>query len=171
MPSKNSKPLKKTPTQKLKDQISNLKVEIENFKDKQLRLKAEFDNYRKRKDQEIGMYFKYEGESVIKSFLNVVDDLDRLINASSNSNKTTIESLNEGILLISQKIDKKFNELKIKQFGEAGDIVDHELHESLLMKQDPERKENEIIEVFEKGYKYKDKVIRHAKVVVNQTPS
>ena len=171
MPSKNSKSIKKTPTQKLKDQISDFKVEIESLKDKQLRLKAEFDNYRKRKDQEIGLYFKYEGESVIKSFLNVVDDLDRLIDASSKSNEATIESLNEGILLISQKINKKFNELKVKQFGEAGDIADHELHESLLMKKDPEKKENEIIEVFEKGYRYKDKVIRHAKVVVNQTPS
>ena len=91
--------------------------------------------------------------------------------ASSNSNKTTIKSLNEGIFLISQKINKKFNELKIKQFGEVGDIVDHELHDALMMRSEKGKDENEILEVFEKGYRYKDRVIRHAKVVVNQTPS
>ena len=81
------------------------------------------------------------------------------------------KKLIDGIHLITNKINKKLKELNVVQFGEVGDIVDHDLHEALLMKQDPKMKDNQIIEVYEKGFRYKDKVIRHAKVVVNQTPS
>ena len=73
--------------------------------------------------------------------------------------------------MISNNINKRFNELEVETFGKPGDMVDHELHESLMMRSEKGKAENEIIEVFEKGYRYKDRVIRHAKVVVNQTPS
>ena len=52
-----------------------------------------------------------------------------------------------------------------------GDLVDPELHDALMMRNEKGKKENTVLEVFEKGYRYIDRVIRHAKVVVNQTPS
>tara|TARA_Y100001949_G_scaffold23493_1_gene16895 strand:- start:1349 stop:1534 length:186 start_codon:yes stop_codon:yes gene_type:complete len=60
-------------------------------------------------------------------------------------------------------------ELDIASFGEVGDLLDSELHDALMVRQEEEKNDNEIIEVFEKGYKYRDRVIRHAKVVVNKT--
>ena len=77
----------------------------------------------------------------------------------------------EGIDLIISKINKKFEELGVTTFTEVGDIVDPQLHDALMMRNEKGKKENTVLEVFEKGYRYKDRVIRHAKVVVNQTPS
>lgn len=166
---------KKTPTKssttKLKDQIETLKFDISSHEDKYLRLKAEFDNYRRRKQEETSNMFKYDGESVIKQFLTVLDDLDRLAKAAEENGKSNIEKIKEGIDLIVNKITKRFSEREVVPFTAPGDLVDPELHDALMMRLEEGKKENEILEVFEKGYRYKDRVIRHAKVVVNQTPS
>tara|TARA_B100001250_G_scaffold341114_1_gene308985 strand:- start:314 stop:847 length:534 start_codon:yes stop_codon:yes gene_type:complete len=162
---------KLTPTEKLKNQINELMNSIDGNSDKYIRLKAEFDNYRKRKDKEIISLMKYEGEAVIKQFLSVLDDLERLNEASAKNNKDSIEKLTEGITLIINNIEKQFSKLDVKTFTNVGDILNPELHDALMIRTENDKNENEIIEIFEKGYLYKDRVIRHAKVVVNQTPS
>ena len=177
MPSKkqtkatNKKINKLTPTEKLKTQINELKSSIDESNDKHIRLKAEFDNYRKRKDKEIISLMKYEGEAVIKQFLNVLDDLERLNEASEKNDKDNYEKLTEGISLIINNLEKQFSKLDVKTFTKLGDILNPELHDALMIRTEDDKHENEIIEIFEKGYLYKDRVIRHAKVVVNQTPS
>ncbi len=158
---------KLTPTEK----IDILKAESEIQNDRYLRLKAEFDNYRRRKEKEFIDLLKYDGESVIKEFLSVVDDLERLSKASDENDNTNPEKIKEGIDLISNKINKRFTDLEVASFTEPGDQVDPELHDALLMRSEKGKKENEILDVFEKGYRYKDRVIRHAKVVVNQKSS
>ena len=158
--SSNKKPTKK-----------DLELTIASFEDKQLRLKAEFDNFRKRKDREIISLLNYEGEAVVKSFLSVFDDLERLKDASSNNNNEDSNKLTDGIVLIMNKIEKEFQKLDVKPFTNVGDVLDPELHDALMIRKEDGKNENEILEVFEKGYLYKDRVIRHAKVVVNQTPS
>ena len=177
MPSKkqtkatNKKINKLTPTEKLKNQINELKSSIDESNDKHIRLKAEFDNYRKRKEKEIISLMKYEGEAVIKQFLNVLDDLERLNKASEKNDKDNYEKLTEGISLIINNLEKQFSKLDVKTFTKLGDILNPELHDALMIRTEDDKHENEIIEIFEKGYLYKDRVIRHAKVVVNQTPS
>jgi molecular chaperone GrpE len=160
-----------TPTEKLNEKIDILKAESEIQNDRYLRLKAEFDNYRRRKEKEFIDLLKYDGESVIKEFLSVVDDLERLSKASDENDNTNPEKIKEGIDLISNKINKRFTDLEVASFTEPGDQVDPELHDALLMRSEKGKKENEILDVFEKGYRYKDRVIRHAKVVVNQKSS
>mgnify|MGYP003967557093 FL=1 len=162
---------KKSPIAKLKEEIKSLNDVTVLQKDKYLRLKAEFDNYRKRKENDTIHLLKYDGERVIKSFLNVLDDLNRLEKASTENGESNKEKLHEGIELIINNINKRFKEFEVESFGKPGDFVDYELHDALMMKSEKGKDENEILEVFEKGYRYKDRVIRHAKVVVNQTPS
>ena len=160
-----------SPTEKLKNTISELEISLNESSEKHLRLKAEFDNFRKRKDREIISLLNYEGEAVIKSFLSVFDDLERLKDASSNNNNEDSNKLTDGIVLIMNKIEKEFQKLDVKPFTNVGDVLDPELHDALMIRKEDGKNENEILEVFEKGYLYKDRVIRHAKVVVNQTPS
>ncbi len=177
MPSKKTPKLtqkkskKLSPTEKLKNTISELEISLNETSEKHLRLKAEFDNFRKRKDREIISLLNYEGEAVVKSFLSVFDDLERLKDASSNNNNEDSNKLTDGIVLIMNKIKKEFHKLDVKPFTDVGDVLDPELHDALMIRKEDGKNENEILEVFEKGYLYKDRVIRHAKVVVNQTPS
>ena len=148
--------------------IEKFTIENKDLEDKLLRSKAEFENFRKRKEKEIIDMLKYEGKDVINSMISIVDDLDRLylaIDTSNDSNK----SLQEGISMIQAKIDKIFTDREITSFCKEGDILDSDLHDALMVKQEKNKKDNEILEVFEKGYKYRDRVIRHAKVVVNKS--
>ena len=88
MPKKNSNTNKKEvskkrnnkSTLKLNQEIKDLKVLNKNLEDKHLRLKAEFDNFRRRKTEEFSSMLKYEGEDIIKGFLPILDDLNRLKN-------------------------------------------------------------------------------------------
>ena len=163
---KGAKPAAKINKDKLL--IEELTKQLTNVEDKQLRLKAEFENFRKRKEKEIIDLIRYEGKDVIKVMISVVDDLERLY-AAVVDNDDLDQSLKEGMSLIHSKVEKIFLELDVASFGEIGDLLDSELHDALMVRQEEEKNDNEIIEVFEKGYKYRERVIRHAKVVVNKT--
>ena len=73
------------------------------------------------------------------------------------------------IIGLEEEVEKIFFDREVASFGEAGELLDSELHDALMVRQEKDKNDNEIIEVFEKGYKYRDRVIRHAKVVVNKT--
>ena len=163
---KGAKPAAKINKDKLV--IEELTKQLMNVDEKQLRLKAEFENFRKRKEKEILDLIQYEGKDVIKAMISVVDDMERLY-AVIEDNDDLDRSLKEGMELIQSKIEKIFSELNVTPFGEIGDLLDSELHDALMVRQEEDKNDNEIIEVFEKGYKYRDRVIRHAKVVVNNT--
>lgn len=149
--------------------IKEITTQLAGLEERHLRLKAEFDNYRKRKDREFSDILRYDGESVVKTFVPVVDDLERLQDALENHENDSTDKLQEGIDLIINKIHKRFTEMKVTPFGEQGEKLDSDLHDALMVRSEDGCDENEILEVFEKGYRYKDRVIRHAKVVVNKT--
>lgn len=153
----------------LEKNIEELTLQLSQVEDKHLRLKAEFDNFRKRKEQEVINLIRYEGSDVIKNLLSIADDLDRMKDAVEHpEHKDSSDSIKKGIDLILQKIYKVFEERGIESFCEVGDILDSDLHDALMVKEEKGKQENEILEVFEKGYRYKDRIIRHAKVVVNK---
>ena len=127
-------------------------------------MKAEFVNCRRRKVNEFSNLLQYEGESVIKGFLPIIDDLDRIINSTDSSEKL----LKEGIDLVKTKIDKLLTSMDIKPFALRGEEMNPDFHDAMLTQSDKELDDNCIIEVFEKGYTYREKVIRHAKVIVNK---
>ena len=163
---KGAKPAAKINKDKLV--IEELTKQLMNVDEKQLRLKAEFENFRKRKEKEILDLIRYEGKDVVKAMISVVDDLERLY-AAVEKNDNLHQSLKEGMALILSKVEKVFSELDVASFGEAGDLLDSELHDALMVRQEKDKNDNEIIDVFEIGYKYRERVIRHAKVVVNKT--
>ena len=124
----------------------DLEILINELKDKELRLKAEFDNFRKRKQSEIA----------------ILDTINRGIESYKE------ENIKDALKLIQKDFLKKMDEKEITQFGEKGEIFDPELHEALTTTNDSKKKDNEIVEVYESGFQYKDLIIKHAKVVVNK---
>ena len=142
-----------------KKDLENL---IQSLEDKQLRLKAEFDNFRKRKESEISALLKYEGKHFILDFLSILDNINRGIDSYKD------ENIQKALLLIKEDFLKKMSNKEIKEFGEVGEIFNPELHEALTTANLKDKKEDEIVEVYEVGFKYKDLIIRHAKVVVNK---
>ena len=153
-------PKKSSSTKKLTKK--DLELLISSLEDKHLRLKAEFDNYRKRKDSEISSLLKYEGKSFIVDFLSILDNISRGIESYKE------DDIKKALLLVKDDFIKKLDVKGVKPFGEVGDNFDPELHEALTTTNDPKTDDNLIVEIYESGYKYKDLIIRHAKVVVNK---
>ena len=163
--------VKKKPEQKskkTKSGKSNQRKELDLLIDKHVRLKAEFENFRKRKNKEISALLQYDGESVIKEILPIFDDLNRMVESAEVSEGKNEDSLIDGINLLRSKIERFFENKNIKPFGLEGEVLDPELHDAMMTQSDKKKDDNTILSVFEKGYRYHDKVIRHAKVVVNK---
>ena len=135
--------------------------ELEDVNDKHIRLLSEFDNYRKRTIVEKEKLITYDGEKLISSLLPIFDDLDRTI----SHNHKDLESVQKGIEIIMLNIKNFLDGNEIRQLSSLGEKFDPELHEALMT--EPGEEDNIIVKEFEKGYKYKDKIIRHSKVVVS----
>jgi len=176
---KNLKSNKKTFRKKIDNSNKELKLNdkelltqsLNNFKEKHLRLRAEYDNYIKRSEKEISRILKYDGENVIKFFLSISDDLTRVINSSKNQKSKYVIDLVNGIKLIQDKLKNKLKSVGVESFDSKDSKFDPELHDAMMTKESKDYDDSIIIEEFEKGYKYKDKVIRHSKVIVNSIQS
>ena len=125
---------------------------------------ADFDNLKKRKNQEVQNLLKFSGERIIKDLLPIFDDLDRL---SSQSNKIDGEVFQNGIKLMSDKLVKVLSDHNIEKFNALGEVFDSNMHDAMMVQKSNKIK-NLIIDEFEKGYKYHDKIIRHSKVIVSK---
>ena len=163
---KKTEPKKKqvSKEEQLVKNIEELTLQLSVIEDKHVRLKAEFDNFRRRKADELSALLKYDGENIIKGFIPIMNDLDRMLGSSNATN----ESLKDGMKLVDVKIQKYLESLDVKSFGEVGDEMDAEIHDAMMTQTDESMDDHVILSVFEKGYTYRDKVIRHAKVIVNK---
>ena len=169
---KNGKPKRKktiNPKLKRKDKTAEIQEQFSVLEDKHLRLKAEFENFRRRKEKEIVRYLEYDGLRLVEKLLPIVDDFDRMLYATGKSGENmNSASIKEGAEMVFKKFIKFLDDTQVKPFGEPGDLLDADLHDAMMTKTDKKKKDGEILEVFEKGYRYKEKVIRHAKVIVNK---
>jgi molecular chaperone GrpE len=159
---KNSIKDKKVSKKNSNSEKINLDNQIKDLEDKYLRLKAEFDNFRKRKEQEVSSLLKYEGKNLIKEFVSIFDNLSRGINSYND------ESIKSALILIRDEFLRKLELNEVTSFGQIGDQFDPNLHEALTVTNEKSKSDDEIVEIFECGFKYKDLIIRHAKVVVNK---
>ena len=156
----------------LREQIEVLETELseqseilDQKSDKNVRLLAEFDNYKRRTQEERTKLFKYAGEELAKAILPILDDLHRTLESDG---KGKARSILEGIELIVAKLDKTLEDQGIIPFDSVGQDFDPELHEA-LMSEKSDTGDNVILKEFERGYKYDDKILRHAKVVVSKS--
>lgn len=148
------------------DKVAPKNSEAEEWKDKYLRLSAEFDNYRKRTLREKMELIESGGEDVIKLMLGVMDDFDRALNAMQSA--TDVASVREGVELISQKMRDALKTKGVSEIEAVGEVLDTDLHEAVAKFPAGDDKKGKVIDVVQKGYKLKEKVIRYAKVVVGE---
>jgi molecular chaperone GrpE len=151
--------------------IEQLQKEVNEYKDRLLRKAAEFENYKRRTENDQLNIFKYAAENFIVKLLPVVDDFERsLAHIDSNGSKD-ITAVKEGIKLVYDKLIKIFTDQGIVKIDAVGKPFDVHYHEALLQKKAENTEPHTVIEELETGYMYKDKVIRHSKVVVSEETS
>ena len=150
-----------------RSKLEEMKDKYETLNDKYLRLSAEYDNYRKRTLKERMELMKTAGEDILINFLPIMDNIDRA--KLSVDEAKDINAVKEGIILIHKNLAGFLKERGITEIESKGEVFDTDLHEAItkIPASDKESK-GKVVDVIEKGYKMRDKVLRYAKVVVGE---
>lgn len=148
-----------------KDKKKDKKDElIEELTDKYKRTFAEFDNFRKRSEKEKSSMYEIGARDIIEKILPVVDNFERGLNAISEDDKKT--PFAEGMDKIYKQLMKTFEDLGVTEIEALGNEFDPNFHNAVMHVEDEELGENVVAEVLQKGYMYKNTVVRHSMVKV-----
>ena len=162
----------KDPLEEAKDKIAALQQQVDELskantelKEQVLRRAADFDNYRKRMIQEKQDAFDYANTNLLKDLLDSLDNFDRTVQAAATA--TDPKAIADGVTMINKSMVSMLeNKYNLTAYGQPGDAFDPEVHEAIGSSNDPVA-EPVLKAVYLKGYKLKDRVIRHAKVMVS----
>jgi molecular chaperone GrpE len=149
-----------------KEKIEQLEKELHDYNDKLLRRAAEFENYKRRTENDQLNLLKYSAETFIVKLLPVVDDFERSLQHLDTAKD--IESLKQGIQLIYDKFMKILNDQGVAKIDAVGKSFDVQYHEAMLQRKEKGVAPHTVLDEIEKGYIYKDRVIRHSKVIVSE---
>ena len=143
-------------------ELESIKAELETCKDRLLRTAAEYENFRKRTEKEKEAIYQDAISLAILAILPVADSLE----AALGSMQGQPEESKKGIEMIRSQLEKALGVLDVSSFGEVGEKFDPSIHSAISHIEDQSGKESEISKVFQKGYKSKTRIIRHAMVQV-----
>lgn len=146
--------------------LEELQNEVNILKDKNMRIAAEMVNTLRRKDEETNRLLKYSNESLITELLPVIDNFERALNVDAKT--TDIESYQKGMTMIYNSLKNILEKFEVKEIEAIDKEFDPSYHQAVMQEEKEGTKENIVIEVLQKGYTYKDKVIRPAMVKVSK---
>lgn len=152
----------------LEAEVEKLKLALNASNDKTIRAQAEMMNFKRRKEEETSNMLKYANEDVLKSLLPVVDNFERAIMLDDNDLSDEVSKFLSGFKMIYSNVIDIFNKFEVKEIEAEGIEFDPRVHQAVLMEHDDSKPHNVVLEVLQKGYMYKDRVIRPAMVKVNE---
>ena len=145
----------------LREELEKKEKELAEEKDKYLRLMAEYDNFRRRSQKEREGIYTDAVSDCLTEFLPLLDNLGRAAEASGDP-----EQVRVGLQMTNKSAEALLEKLGVEAFGAVGDTFDPQLHNAVMHDEDESRGENEISDVFQRGYRRGDRVIRYAMVKV-----
>lgn len=154
----------KEPT--LEEKIEQLEKENADLKDQLLRRAADFDNYRKRMIKEKQDTFDYANANLLADLLESLDNFDRTLEASATA--TDVKAIVDGIKMVNGSLVAMLeNKYGLTSYAVEGDEFDPDVHEAIGRVEEEGKEKETLKQVYLKGYKLRDKVIRNAKVMVS----
>ena len=149
-----------------KDELSLANEKVKDWEDKYKRLLAEFDNFRKRSEKESAMMIDIGASMILIKILPVVDNFERAINSIPEDIKDN--SFVDGVDKIYKQMLKTFEDLGVKPIDAVGKPFDANLHNAVMTDENAEGEVDTVVEELQKGYTYKDQVLRHSMVKVKK---
>jgi molecular chaperone GrpE len=146
------------------DRLTTLEQENQRLRDQALRAVADLENFRRRSVTERDQLVMYANERLLRSLLPIVDDFQRSV--ESGEQTKDFESFFQGVSMINEKVKKLLEAQGVTKIETVGEPFNVELHEG-LMRQPSDAPEDTVIAELEPGYRYGDRVLRHAKVIVS----
>jgi len=163
----------KQKNEELKSNLEDVKQKVENYQEraekylnKAQRLQADYENYKKRVDRDSQNYKRFATEKIARKLISHYDDLKRaqkIINTREDDN-----SVKKGFQMIVKNFEKILEEEEIKPMECEGEKFNPYKHDAMLVREDSDTPENTVLEELEKGYYFKNEVLRPAKVVVSK---
>ena len=148
------------------DELSIIKKQLDESEEKYKRLLAEFDNYRKRTEKEKLMMTDFGATLILTQVLSIVDNLERAVNNVPDDLKDN--AYVDGIKKIYDQLMKTLEDLKVTAIKAKGEKFDQNLHNAVMMDEESDCEEGTITEELQKGFMYKDQVLRHSMVKVKK---
>lgn len=140
------------------------------WQDKALRAVADFENFKKRMERERAAMLKYHGEQIFKELLPVVDNLERAVDqgiVEGVDAEQNLKALIEGVELTLKSLQTTLEKFEVKPIESVGEPFDPTIQEALTMEASDTVPANHVASEFEKGYHYKDRLLRAARVIVS----
>ena len=141
-----------------KAEIEKLKSEVKEKDDKYLRLAAEYDNFRRRSREEKEATYNNALADAVTEILPIIDNLERAAAFTDG------EKVKDGLVMIAGTVGSVLEKLGVETFGNPGEKFDPNLHNAVFHEEDDSGREDEITDVFQKGYKKGNRIIRFAMV-------
>jgi len=151
-------------------ETESLQAELDKTKEQLLRVAADADNYKKRMEREKEKMVKYAGENILRELLATVDNLERALEqgrAETGDPEQKLESMLEGIELTYKGLLSVLEKFDVKPIDSVGQPFNPDEMDALTMEASDEVPANHVLKEFAKGYRFKDRVLRHAQVVVS----
>jgi len=155
-------------TEELKKEIEKLNNEKNELIEKVKYAQAELVSYRMRKDEETQSLLKYSNQDIITEILPIIDNFENALKLASKSENPEISKYLTGFQMMYQNLLSILNKYGVEVINRPGEIFDSKLEQALVAENNPELGDEVIIDVLQKGYKLKDRVIRPASVKINQ---
>lgn len=146
------------------EKIQKLEDKLAELEDKRVRQLAEFENFRKRSEKEKSQMFEIGAKTVVEKLLPVIDNFERGLLAVPEEEKDT--PFVQGVELVYKQLLTVFEELGVKPIEAVGEVFDPNLHNAVMMVDDDSLESGTIAEEMQKGYLYKESVVRHSMVKV-----
>ena len=141
------------------------KIEQLDYKDLFLRVTADLKNYQRRVEKQKTEWTGIAQESIILKLVPVIEDLDRALSASVSSDQPAVNKWVEGLAVVQKNFKKALNEVGVEEVTSVG-TFNPELQEAVAQIDSATHQSGQIVDVVSKGYKFKDKVIKYAQVIV-----
>ncbi len=152
----------------LEERMKKLEVSLKEAEEKAMREKAEAINYRKRKDDEMARMMKYASEDLIKEILPIVDSFERAIDMDDDNLEDEVSKFLAGFKMIYCNFVNILEKYEVKEIEAMGKEFDANFHQAVLTEPRDGVEPGIVIEVLQKGYMYKDKVLRPSMVKVSE---
>ncbi len=155
--------------EQLKRQLEKTRQEAQDNYDRLLRVSAEFENFKKRTNKQVEDIRKFANENLLKELLNVVDNLERAVEAAKDN--SSAGALLEGVNLTLASVRKLLERFKVQPVLALGEPFDPNFHQAMMQEESDDHPPNTVIRELQKGYLIHDRLLRPALVVVSKTGS
>lgn len=164
-----SKDLGKSDCDDAKDLLKQKDLQIKELEEKYLRTYADFENAKKRLEREKYQSLEYANESILKDFLPILDTLESAISGIKNSqdSKENIKTIEDGIKLTIDNFLKALHKYGVELIDTSGEF-DPNVHNAIMQVKDENKEDGQISQVIQKGYKYKERIIRPSMVSITK---